>query len=376
MVAESAVRNEEEKARIERDFAIAKQLDHELNARRYNGGSMPSTHRGADGSHQRSSGLRAALSNLQHGPTEAQLENAKAENALLKKRLEEVEAAASAHQKLYQQERVQHHRTYNQARALEMDFDAARKHIHALDEELKADRNELTTEKPGTHDASEPSRGKNDTGAQGFLTVIKVDRLSVMDVVQRVNALNEEIFQMAAYLGEVLVYEDLEPNAGRQEHRQKAIKATYDSAVGMLGETLANELARQSLQEPKEESNPLLVQIVMQSALTNWCGTFGSRWTSYYRVDCDPTDEAEEGQPKESGGKSGISKQIEHDRFISELYKNIRDHGKPLRLSMKPYTQALMLAMVETQRIRLSPAVGAHLRGPTSHSLRTGGTTC
>jgi hypothetical protein len=156
--------------------------------------------------------------------------------------------------------------------------------------------------------------------------VIKADTLSVTDVVQKVNALNEETFQMAAYLGEMLVYEVLELGADRQEHRQTVIKCTYERALGYLGETLANALAQHSMIGPKEESNPLLVQIIMQIALTNWCGGFGGRWTSYQKVD-EPASEAE-GQPKESSSKPSISKQADHNRFISELYDSIRDHGK------------------------------------------------
>ncbi|KAJ2935087.1 hypothetical protein H1R20_g2031, partial [Candolleomyces eurysporus] len=167
-------------------------------------------------------------------------------------------------------------------------------------------------------------RGKELKGAQVFPA--RADTLSVTDVVQKVNTLNKEIFQMAAFLGEMLVYEVIDPDEDRQEHRQAVIQSTYETARGPLGERLASTLAHESMNNPKEESNPLLVQIAMQTALTNWCGKFGCRWTSYQRVDNESASEVEEDQPKESGNKPGILKQLEYDRFISELYDSIRGH--------------------------------------------------
>lgn len=324
--AEAAIKKHKEKVMSELDFALAKQLDYELNAHRHDERSVSGSHRRPKGSQKRSVGLRATTDNLWHGPIEVQLERAKLKNTLLKKKVEDIQAAAFECQKGYQQEQVQHHRTYNQARALEMEFNAARKHIHALDEELKAVRNELTAVKLGKADAYRSSRERNGDSAQGFLS--KADMLSVTDAVQKVNALNEEIFQLSAYLGEVVVYEVLEPNADRQEHRQRAIEMTYDCAINVLGETLASMLAQQSLNEPVEENSPLLVQIVIQIALTNWCVFFGSRWTSYRKVENELTSGPNEGHPGESSTKSDISKQIEYDRWVSELYDSIRDHGK------------------------------------------------
>ncbi|KAJ2921298.1 hypothetical protein H1R20_g15795, partial [Candolleomyces eurysporus] len=324
---EAVTKNDEEKEKMERDFVMAKQLDHQLNhdPRKSEEGSMPGNYEAGDTSNLRSS-VRSVASSLWNGSVESQLEKAKAKIQSLKKKLEEMEGHAYHYQRAYQQERVQHHRTYSQSKALEMECNAGRKHIHMQDEELKAVRNELGAVKQQLSDAVNLSevRGKELKGAQVFLT--KADTLSVTDVVQKVNALNEEIFQMAAFLGEVLVYEVLEPDANRQEHRQAAINSTYESARHTLGDTLASTLAHESVNEPKEQSNPLLVQIVMQIALTNWCGNFGRRWTSYQRVDNESATEAKEGQTKESGSKSGISKQLDHDRFIAELYDNIRDH--------------------------------------------------
>ncbi|RXW13257.1 hypothetical protein EST38_g12597 [Candolleomyces aberdarensis] len=270
--------------------------------------------------------VRKGANSIWNGSIETQLEKSKAKCLLLKRKLEEMDGHVYQYHRAYQQERSHHHRMSYQAKALEVELNAAKKHIHTQDEELKAVRNELGAVKQQLSDAASLSevRVKKLEAAQVFLT--KADTLSVPEVVQKVNSLNEEIFQMSAFLGEVLFYEVLEPDTNRQEHRQAALQSTYESAKSLLGETLANALAQQSMNDPKEESNPLLVQIVMQIALTNWCGNIGRRWTSYHRVDAESIGEAKEGQSKESWGESSISKQLDHDRFICELYDSIRDH--------------------------------------------------
>jgi hypothetical protein len=242
------------------------------------------------------------------------------------KKAKAMEASTSHYQELHHQEHSQHIGADNQARALEVEFNSAMRHIDMQNEELKSVRNELAAVKQQLSDTVNLAevRGKELKGAQIFLT--KADALSVTDVVQKVNTLNEEIFRMAAYLGEVLVYEVLEPEAGRLAHRLAVVKSTYKRALGYLGETLANALAQHSVIEPKEESNPLLVQIVMQIALTNWCGILSRRWTSYQKAD-ESASEAE-GPPTGSSSKLSISKQADYNRFVSELYDSIHDHGK------------------------------------------------
>ncbi|KAJ2926516.1 hypothetical protein H1R20_g10574, partial [Candolleomyces eurysporus] len=321
--AEAAKANE---AQLLQDYFMAKELNEDLNTGKDEGEGVPNDFERAS-SHHHSDVRSAATSDLWTGPVESQSEKARAEIAGLKKQVEQMESASwYSYQELYQQERLEHRKTSDKAQRLEMEFDAATNHIRTLNRELKVARNELTavtkrlTDAVTLLDIKKKSEGESE---QPFLT--KADTLSVNDVVQKVNALNEEIFQIAAYLGEMLIYGVLAPDTDRQEHRRMAIQAAYEWSVNTLGETLTNVLAQESMNEPKEESNTLLVQIVMQIALTNWCGAFGRRWTSYQRVD-ELASEAKEGQPKESGSKSGISKQVEHDRLISELYNNIRDH--------------------------------------------------
>ncbi|RXW13256.1 hypothetical protein EST38_g12596 [Candolleomyces aberdarensis] len=256
---EQAERANQTRERLLQDYAMAKQLDEELNARKDTFGRDVPSNFDRDTYHRRPDVHSAPASNLLTGPVQSQIEMARAEIATLKKEVERFKLSEV--------------------------------------------------------------RGKELEDAQVFLT-----QADVTDVIKKVNALNEEIFQMAAFLGEVLIYEALEPDANRQEHRQAAVESTYEIARNTLGQTLASTLAHESMNDPKEESNPLLVQIVMQTALTNWCDKFGRRWTSYQRVDNESENEAKEGQPKDSGSKSGISKQLDHDRFVSELYDSIRDH--------------------------------------------------
>ncbi|KAJ2935089.1 hypothetical protein H1R20_g2033, partial [Candolleomyces eurysporus] len=116
---ESARRGDQAKEMLNRDFALAKQLDRQLNSR----------------------GSSALPSNFQSGPI------------FLSQRLAQMESLALHYQKVYQQARAQHQRIYNQARALEMEYGSARKHIHVLEEELKGMRNELTVVKQQLSDA-------------------------------------------------------------------------------------------------------------------------------------------------------------------------------------------------------------------------------
>ncbi|RXW13259.1 hypothetical protein EST38_g12598, partial [Candolleomyces aberdarensis] len=210
--------------------------------------------------------------------------------------------------------------------AMDIELNDAKKRIRVQDEELKALRNDLIAAKQQLGDAINLSEAQGDELKVAQAVLTKADTLSVTDVALKVNALNDEILQMAAFLGKMLVYEVLEPDADRQEIRQKAIKSAYQCAMDILGEPLADALAMHSVSEPKEESHPLLVQLVMQVALTNWCASFARRWTSYKRVDAESTDEAKESQLKESSNSPSTSEQLDHDRFVSKLYDSIRHH--------------------------------------------------
>ncbi|EAU91816.2 hypothetical protein CC1G_04583 [Coprinopsis cinerea okayama7 len=177
-------------------------------------------------------------------------------------------------------EREQHHhrQTYHQARELERAYTDSQRHIHFLQQEVHGQRNELANIKQQLSDAVNLSevRGKELKGAQVFLT--KADSLSTSDVVQKVATLNEEIFQAACLLGETLAYEVYEEGVDRIEVRRKAIEQGHESAKELLGAHLTSILAEESLKPPQQPNNPLLVQIVIQSALTAWCARICDMW--------------------------------------------------------------------------------------------------
>ncbi|KAF6743402.1 hypothetical protein DFP72DRAFT_933537 [Ephemerocybe angulata] len=321
-----------EEDKIKRDHALAKQLQlEEINVAphgdRSDRGAIPGGF--PDTGDARASTRSSSTRSFWTASPEAQLEKYREKYASMKRRCEELEDFGQRAQQQVQEYHSAYSRSYHQLRAVEMEFNSARKHIHHLDGELKTARHELGAVKQQLSDAVNLSevRGKELKGAQVFLT--KADTLSVTDVVQKVNALNEEIFQMAAFLGEVLIYEVLEEGVDRHSVRQQAVTSGYSQAERLLGEKLANVLAQESIKEPKEPSNPLLVQIVMQIAFTQWCARLGSRWTSYHKVDKAKHEEGEEGageQEKERSGNASVQNQREHDNLISELYDSIRDH--------------------------------------------------
>lgn len=161
---------------------------------------------------------------------------------------------------------------------MELQLSSARRHIEVLQEELRGTRTELGGVKQQLSDAVNLSevRGKELKGAQVFLT--KADAVSVNDVVGKVATLNEEVFQAAAVLGELLVNVSYPDDVDRIEARQRAIEEGNHDATFLLGEALVSQLASESVKPPKDRSNPLLVQIVMQSALTSWCDKICQMW--------------------------------------------------------------------------------------------------
>jgi hypothetical protein len=134
-------------------------------------------------------------------------------------------------------------------------------------------------------------RGKELVGSQVFLT--KADTLSISEVGEKVTALNEEIFQAAATLGEALIHK-------RHELSQTESEAAPAVSQEMVGEKMMNTLISQS-QKPESEVNPLLVQVVLQILMVKFCI---SKIQSWY-----PSD-------------SGIGE------FLSAIYSDIRSTGK------------------------------------------------
>ena len=136
-------------------------------------------------------------------------------------------------------------------------------------------------------------RGKELSDIQVFLT--KADALSISEVGEKVHALNEEIFQAAATLGETLRHKRLKLS-------HKDLDATAAESRKMVGGMITDILFTQS-QKPEPEINPLLVQVVLQIVIIKFCV---SKIQSWYPADST------------FGG------------FLSAIYSQIRSNGKHL----------------------------------------------
>ena len=168
---------------------------------------------------------------------------------------------------------LDHHyrKLWNRANAQSEELQRSQHQVHRLLDDTRSLTHELEAVKVQLADAKTLSevRGKELKGAQVFLT--KADTLSTTDVVQKVNALNEEIFQAAALLGEML------RNTERTDRTQEQVTVAFEKARWMLGEQMASILAAESV-NPRTDLNPLLVQVVLQIAITSWCKFVVSSW--------------------------------------------------------------------------------------------------
>ena len=111
-------------------------------------------------------------------------------------------------------------------------------------------------------------RGKELLGAQIFLT--KADLLTISDVKEMVNALNDEIFQASATLGDSLVH-----------HKYGLAKEEKEAAFAEASRTISEPLARALVieaQKPEPEINPLLVQVVFEMYLVHFCSSMIESW--------------------------------------------------------------------------------------------------
>ena len=111
-------------------------------------------------------------------------------------------------------------------------------------------------------------RGKELLGAQVFLT--KADTLSISEVGEKVTALNEEVFQAAATLGEALLIQK------RRELSQTEWDAAAVESQEMVGEKMTNILITQS--QTRKPVNPLLVQVVLQIIMVKFCVSKIQSW--------------------------------------------------------------------------------------------------
>ena len=111
-------------------------------------------------------------------------------------------------------------------------------------------------------------RGKELIGTQVCLT--KADLLSISDVKEKVNALNDENFQASVSLGDSLIH-----------HKYKLPtlekKAAYAEASRTISKPLTSALIMEA-QKPEPEINPLLVQVVLELYLVHFCSSMIESW--------------------------------------------------------------------------------------------------
>ncbi|KAJ2912168.1 hypothetical protein MD484_g8245, partial [Candolleomyces efflorescens] len=167
-------------------------------------------------------------------------------------------------------------------------------------------------------------------------TSVPVDKRAATDIKRLVDTVNQEIFECAAYLSDVIVNQEFASAMDRQENRETVIVEVEEDAKNMLGDELANRLAQASMRHPAEgenieakddlgeetqkvpveRSNPLLIQIAMQIALTNQARTLTRRWVSL--PDAASDDLSTEHEKRES--------HPDYNTFLSQLHNRIRDN--------------------------------------------------
>ena len=98
----------------------------------------------------------------------------------------------------------------------------------------------------------------------------KADLLSILDVKDKVNALNDENFQVSASLGDSLVH-------FKYELGKKDEEAAFAEASRIISEPLAWALIKER-QNPEPKVNPLLAQVILEIYLVHFCSSMIKSW--------------------------------------------------------------------------------------------------
>jgi len=109
-------------------------------------------------------------------------------------------------------------------------------------------------------------RGRELIGAQFYLT--KADRLSISDVKDKVNALNTEIVQASAFLGDSLV-------PFTYELAKEDTEAAFVDASRTISEPVAHTL---KATRKRPEINQLLMQVVLEMYFVHFCSSKIESW--------------------------------------------------------------------------------------------------
>ncbi|KAJ3511986.1 hypothetical protein NLJ89_g3784 [Agrocybe chaxingu] len=210
-------------------------------------------------------GIRSIFSGSMGPIVEAEMNRMKEKLSLAHKEIDKYRFNLDAHQ--YELQRSQGEvRTYaRKCHELQHERQKLVETNRSLSHELQAVNRRLEETK-----ALSDTRGKELIGAQAFLT--KADSLSISDVVQKVEGLNEEIFQVAASLGECITrkkYDLTEVQWGE----------CFQQVASLIGQPLAVIVVEESRKPEEEPANALLVQVVLQVFLACFCVVKIRAWT-------------------------------------------------------------------------------------------------
>jgi hypothetical protein len=95
---------------------------------------------------------------------------------------------------------------------------------------------------------------------------------STVQVSQKVIDLNEEIFQVAATVGEMIV-----PRGGMHAVSSEEMASAFQKSRKLLGAQMTIVLAAEA-QNCHKNVNSMLAQVVLQIAITRWCASLISMW--------------------------------------------------------------------------------------------------
>ncbi|EDR03088.1 uncharacterized protein LACBIDRAFT_295342 [Laccaria bicolor S238N-H82] len=95
---------------------------------------------------------------------------------------------------------------------------------------------------------------------------------STVQLSQKVIDLNEEIFQFAATVGEMMV-----PRGGMHAVSSEEMASAFQKSRKLLGSQMTIVLAAEA-QNRHKNVNPMLAQVVLQIAITRWCANLISIW--------------------------------------------------------------------------------------------------
>jgi len=197
-----------------------------------------------------------------------------------------------------------------QFRDTQYEIQCLKERVGSLEYELKG-----VTKKYEEVKSLSESRGKERVGSQVFLSKA-ADPLSISDVTQKIDTLNQEIYQAAASLADSIV----------RSKKNVASKEDVDHSKTLLGPSLV-----QILQETPGKSDkpvhPLLVQVTLQASFVQFCKKKIDQWTEL---------------------------ESSTDQFLHTLYHEIRSSSTCKFPDIQPHEIDV------SQASRLSLAIGVH----------------